>query len=213
MRVPIQLPADRTPPGPSGMLLAPGLAPGIPAYSVTVHAKFPAGDPAIRGVLVLHALATGEPLAVMESSYLTALRTGLAGAVGADVLAVAGANRAAIIGAGVQGRAQLRALRLVRPIHSVPVFDNSPDAVERFVGDPACAGLEVTAARSLEDALDDCEIAITATWAHRPFLYRRHLHPGLHVTTLGPDQPGKCELSADALQAARVVVDDRKLAL
>lgn len=105
MRIPVPLPVDQVPPGASGMLLAPGLVPGIPAYSVKVHAKFPGVDPAIRGILVLHALATGEPLAVMESSYLTALRTGLAGAVGADVLAVAGARRVAIIGAGVQGRA------------------------------------------------------------------------------------------------------------
>ncbi len=213
MRVPVRLPADRVPAGASGMLLAPGLVPGIPAYSVKVHAKFPTGDPAIRGVLVLHSLDTGEPLAVMESSYLTALPTGLAGAVGADVLAVAGANRVAIVGAGVQGRAQLSALRLVRPIRWVRVFDNSPHAIGRFLRDPACAGLEVTAAHSLEDALDGCQIAITATWAHQPFLFRRHLHPGLHITTLGPDEPGKCELSADVLQAARVIVDDRKLAL
>jgi len=213
MRIPVRLPADQIPSGASGMLLAPGLVPGIPAYSVKVHAKFPTGDPAIRGILVLHSLATGEPLAVMESSYLTALRTGLAGAVGADVLALAGASRVAIIGAGVQGHAQLRGLRLIRPIRLVRVFDKSADAIERFVRDPVWAGLEVAAAGSLEDALDDCEIAITATWAHQPFLYRRHLHPGLHVTTLGPDQPGKCEVSADALQAARVVVDDNKLAV
>jgi len=57
------------------MLLAPGLVPGIPAYSVKVHAKFPGSNPAIQGVLILHDLATGRPLAIMESSYLTALRT------------------------------------------------------------------------------------------------------------------------------------------
>ena len=195
------------------MLLAPGLVPGIPAYSVKVHAKFPASEPAIRGVLILHDLRTGEPLAIMESSYLTALRTGLAGALGSDLLAVPNASRVAIVGAGVQGRAQLGALRLVRPIKSVQVLDTAPEAIERFRCDPVCAGLEVRAARSLDDVLETAQIAITATWARQPFLFRRHLHPGLHITTLGPDQPGKCELAADALQEALVVVDDRRLAV
>jgi ornithine cyclodeaminase len=212
MRVPVRLPAGLVPAGASGMLIAPGLVPGIPAYSVKVHAKFPGSEPAIRGVLVLHDLATGEPLAVMESGYLTALRTGMAGALGCDLLALPQATRAAIIGAGVQGRAQLRALRLVRPIESVRVLDTSPEAIDRFRRDPACAGLEITSATSMEEVLDNVQIAVSATWAREPFLFRRHLHPGLHITTIGPDQPGKCEVAADVLRAALVVVDDRKLA-
>ncbi len=66
MRVPVPLPHQ--PAGASGMLLAPGLVPGIPAYSVKVHAKFPGENPAIQGVLILHDLKTGTPLAIMESS-------------------------------------------------------------------------------------------------------------------------------------------------
>ena len=49
MRVPVSLPTGEVPPGASGMLLAPGVVQGIPAYSVKVHAKFPGSDPAIRG--------------------------------------------------------------------------------------------------------------------------------------------------------------------
>jgi ornithine cyclodeaminase/alanine dehydrogenase-like protein (mu-crystallin family) len=107
MRVPVPLPPEQVPPGASGMLLAPGLVRGIPAYSVKVHAKFPASNPAIRGPLIVHDLTTGAPLAVMESSYLTALRTGLVGALGADLLARRDARTVAIIGAGAQGQAQL----------------------------------------------------------------------------------------------------------
>lgn len=211
MRIPVPLPRQLA--GASGMLLAPGLVPGIPAYSVKVHAKFPGGDPAIQGVLILHDLETGAPLAILESSYLTALRTGLAGALGADVLAVPGARCVAIIGAGVQGRSQLAALRMVREITSVQVFDSSTEASQRFALDPTCNGLSVTVVDSVEGALEGADIAITSTWAHQPFLFRRHLHAGLHITTLGPDQPGKCEVAAEALTAARVVVDDRKLAV
>ena len=213
LRIPVPLPPNEVPANASAMLLAPGLVPGIPAYSVKVHAKFPGGDPAIRGILVLHDMATGAPLAILESSYLTALRTGLAGAVGCDVLALPGASSVAIIGAGVQGRSQLEALRLIRPIKSARIFDAKPAAAEHFAAHPAWKGLDVAVASSLEQALDGADIAITATWAREPFLFARHLHPGLHITTLGPDQPGKCEVSADALQASLVVVDDRRLAL
>lgn len=211
MRVPVPLPQQWA--GASGMLLAPGLVPGIPAYSVKVHAKFPGGNPAIQGVLILHDLATGAPLAILESSYLTALRTGLAGALGADVLALPDAVCVALIGAGVQARSQLAALRMVRELTSVQVFDSSLDAARTFALDPVCAGLGVTVADSVEGVLSGAQIAITSTWARQPFLFRHHLHPGLHITTLGPDQPGKCEVAAEALTAARVVVDDRDLAL
>jgi ornithine cyclodeaminase/alanine dehydrogenase-like protein (mu-crystallin family) len=211
MRVHVALPQQRA--GASGMLLAPVLVPGIPAYSVKVHAKFPGEDPAIRGLLILHDLETGAPLAILESSYLTALRTGLAGALGADVLALPDARCVAIIGAGVQARSQLAALRRVREITSVQIFDSSMEAAQRFSLDPTCAGLSVAVADSVDCVLPGAQIAITSTWARQPFLFRRHLHPGLHITTLGPDQPGKCELAGEVLTAARVVVDDRKLAL
>jgi ornithine cyclodeaminase/alanine dehydrogenase-like protein (mu-crystallin family) len=213
MRVPVPLPAGQVPPGASGMLLAPGVVPGIPAYSVKVHAKFPGSDPAIRGLLVLHDLATGVPLAVMESSYLTALRTGLVGALGADVLARPDASTVAIIGAGVQGRAQLGALRRVRALTSVRIFDPVRDAASRLVADPVSRGLDVIVAGDLDEALDGADIVVTATWAEKPFIFRRHLCPGMHITTLGPDQPGKCEVAADALLAALVVVDDSALAV
>jgi ornithine cyclodeaminase len=61
------------------MVLVPGLVPGLPAYTVKVHAKFPGGVQAIRGVLLLHDLETGDLLAVMDSGHLTAARCVLRG--------------------------------------------------------------------------------------------------------------------------------------
>lgn len=211
-RLPLSLPSPPSPAGASAMIIAPGWLPDIPAYTVKVHAKFPGQKPAIQGVVMLHDLNTGHPLAILESSYLTALRTALAGALGADILAVPDADRVAIIGAGQQGRSQLEALRLVRPIRSVKVFDVSEQAVRDFLGDPCCRGLETIVARSPVETIEDVQIAITATWSTEPLLCARDIHPGLHITTLGPDQPGKVELSADLLEAATVVVDDRTLA-
>lgn len=213
MRIPVSLPETEVPAGASGMLLAPGLVPGIPAYTVKVHAKFPGQEPAIRGALLLHDMATGGLLAILESSYLTGLRTGLAGALGADALARPEAETVAIIGAGAQGRAQLAALRLLRAIRHVRVYDPLAAARESFAADPCCRDLAVHLCATLEEAVDGAEIVIAATWAREPFLFLRHVRPGTHITTLGPDQPGKCEVAAEVLNAARVVVDDRRLAL
>jgi ornithine cyclodeaminase len=125
LRVPAALPRP-APESASAMVLLPGAVAGLPAYTVKVHAKVPGGAPAIQGVIVLHDLATGHPLAILESTLLTALRTGLAGALGADALARPDASRVAIIGAGAQGVLQLEALALVRRIEHVWAFTESP---------------------------------------------------------------------------------------
>lgn len=59
----------------------------------------------------------------------------------------------------------------------------------------------------------NADVVVTSTWAREPFLLAGMVKPGAHVTTLGPDQPGKCELDAGLLRDALVVVDDRDLAV
>lgn len=127
-RVRVPVTADVT-----AMILVPGLAPGIPAYTVKVHAKNPNRSPAITGVICLHDLATGDLLALIDSAGLTAIRTGLGGALGAHLLARPDARHVTVIGAGAQGRAQLVALAALRPIESVSVRDTNPAAEAEFV--------------------------------------------------------------------------------
>jgi ornithine cyclodeaminase len=114
------------------MILVPGIVAGIPAYTVKVHAQHPGHDPAIQGVIILSSLETGATLAILEAGFLTALRTGLTGAIGADVLSRPDARRVAIVGAGVQGVLQLEMLLLVRPISAARVYDISPDRARKF---------------------------------------------------------------------------------
>src|SRR6516225_5652121 len=97
LRVPPPLPPP-APPDAGAMILVPGIVAGIPAYTVKVHAKHPGRDPAIQGVIILSSLETGATLAILESGFLTALRTGLAGAIGAKVLARPDARTVAIVG-------------------------------------------------------------------------------------------------------------------
>src|SRR5207245_10959709 len=98
---------------------SPGVRPDCPACTAKSHAKAPAETPAIRGVLCLHDAQTGSLLAVMDSTHLTAVRTGLSGALAAHVLARPDADVVAVVGAGVQGTHHLRSLASLRPLRPV----------------------------------------------------------------------------------------------
>lgn len=196
------------------MILFPGLVESVPAYSVKVHAKFPQQQPAIQGTLHLHCLETGRLLAVMDSTYITAVRTGLAGAIAADVLARPDASHAAIIGAGVQGEIQLRSLALVRSLQHVTVYDTLPEkAASLAMQMSAELGIAVNPVSSLADAVASADIIVTATWSRAPFLFSGMVKSGTHITTLGPDEPGKCEVDASLIRESLFVCDDRDLAV
>jgi ornithine cyclodeaminase/alanine dehydrogenase-like protein (mu-crystallin family) len=210
--------------GTSATLLYPGLMPNIPAYSVKVHAKFPGHGfsgrgfsgqgSAIRGLIHLFDVETGELLAVLESSYLTAVRTGLASALAAHTLARQDAKTVAVIGAGAQGRWQLRALAKLRFIKQVLVFDNVPFVAGKFVAELARElDAKIVSVNTLAEALIDAEIILSATWSRTPFLHVGMVNEGVHISTLGADEPGKAEVSADLLAQSLVVCDDRDLAL
>lgn len=217
------IPAQRAPfslPGSgngSGMVIFPGLVPSIPAYSVKVHAKFPGQDPSIRGVLLLHELESGALLAAMDSTHLTAVRTGIAAALATDLLARDDARSVAVVGAGVQGEFVIRYLSLLRSLGDVSIYDVETETARRFRTGIGDWGLDVTGgvtvADSVSDAVSGRDIVLCATWAREPFLSASLIDPGTHVTTLGSDQPGKLELTADLLESARFVCDDRSLTL
>jgi ornithine cyclodeaminase/alanine dehydrogenase-like protein (mu-crystallin family) len=202
-------------PGPgSATVLFPGTTPGVPAYTVKVHAKFEKETPAIRGVLCLHDSSSGALLAVMDSTYLTAARTGVAGALAAHVLGRPDADTAAVIGAGAQGTFQLRALAMMRTLRHVWVYDTLPERGERFAETMAGElGVSVLVTASAASAVQHAGLVLVATWSRTPFLSRSMLAPGAHITTLGPDEPGKAEVDADLIRTGLFVCDDRRLAV
>ena len=196
------------------MILAPGLTPGVPAYTVKVHAKFPDQQPAINGVLLLHDLQTGALMAVMDSTYLTAVRTGLGAALATNLLANPDAGSVAIIGAGVQGEFQLRYLSILRPLIRVTVYDIDTaraDAYAARLSDEL--NIPITPSATLAGAVTNAEIILTATWSKKPFLFLDMVRADCHITTVGADQPDEAEIAADLIKKADFFCDDRDLAL
>ncbi|MGW1615109.1 ornithine cyclodeaminase family protein [Streptomyces sp. NPDC002285] len=186
--------------------LIPGLLPGIEAYTVKVNAKFPGAQPALRGVICLHSGQDGELLALLDSATVTAWRTGLAAALGTDLLAGPG-ETVGVIGAGAQAELVVRGLAALRPRSALVVHDTSADRAAAFAG--RHGGRVLSSAAEVAAAAD---VVLSATWSREPLLHLADARRGQHFTSLGADEPGKAELAVDLLEAATVVVDDRELA-
>jgi ornithine cyclodeaminase/alanine dehydrogenase-like protein (mu-crystallin family) len=195
------------------MVVFPGIIDGIPAFTVKVNTKIPGAARSVVGSIHLADLETGEVLAIMDSIVITAERTALAGALAADVLARRDVPRVAVIGAGVQGEAQVRALQHVRRVERVDVVDSVPGRAEAYAARVGPAlGIEVVARSTVADAVRDADVIITATWSKQPFLSRVMVRDGVHITAVGADEPAKGEVHADLIAGALFVCDDRDLA-
>lgn len=123
------------------------------------------GLPAVMGLIVLNDVETGQPLAVMDCSYITALRTAAVSAVAVKYLAREDTETIGIVGAGVQGRYHILSLSKVLPgIKTALVFDRNETTLNRLLADiNGRAPFPVKAGRSVEDVIRRSDIAITAT--------------------------------------------------
>lgn len=166
------------------------------------------GLPSVMALVVLNSTETGQPLAVMDGTYLTDLRTGAAGGVAAKYLARKDSHVVGIVGAGNQAKTQLMALSLVFDIHQVKVYDISKDRAEEFRGEMMQQmGAEIIVASSVEGTCD-CDILVTVTPVREPIVRSEWIKPGTHINAIGADAAGKEELDPMLLTRAKVIVDD-----
>ena len=200
------------------VLFMPAYIPAAGRMGLKIVSLF--GENAARGLPRLHALVvvldagTGVPLAVMDGTSLTALRTGAASGAATDLMARPEGSVAAIFGAGPQARTQLEAVCAVRPIRLVRVFDMSRPRAESLAREMrASLGIPVEAARSPAEALAGAEIVCTATTAAEPVFADRDLAPGAHINAVGSYKPSVREVPGETVCRARVVVDYRPAAL
>jgi alanine dehydrogenase len=168
------------------------------------------GLPTVMALLVLIEPETGFPLAVVEATYLTALRTAAAGALSIRTFANPDAKIAALIGAGVQGRFQLLALREVLPrLQKVRVWSRDEELawqLHREMQPQLPFALEVCSRP--EDAVRGAQVIITATPSREPIVLNEWVSAGTHITCIGADAPGKQELDPAILKRARIFLDD-----
>lgn len=181
-------------------------------FAAKTNANFPEnparGLPTIQGTVFLADATTGEPLALMESGSVTALRTAAATAVAARFLSRRNARRALVVGCGVQGALQLDAIATVLPLESVRLFDTDHARAEALAARAArTLDLAVEAVKDLPAALRDTDVCVTCTPARRAFVLRTDVAPGTFIAAVGADNHGKQELEPSLVAAATLVVD------
>jgi alanine dehydrogenase len=165
--------------------------------------------PVVMATVTVFDPDTGYPLAIMDGTCLTAMRTGAAGGIAAKYLAREDSKVAGFVGAGRQAETQLDALVVtMKGIKSVLVSDISDQHARHFADwCKQTHGVEATVC-SLEEAVRGADIVTTVTPVHKPIVQRAWVRPGTHINAIGADATGKQELESSILQAARVVVDN-----
>jgi alanine dehydrogenase len=158
------------------------------------------GLPTVTGLVLVSDASNGMPVAVLDAGSVTALRTGAAAVLAAETLGREDAETAAVIGAGVNGRAAARTfLARGRP---VSIWDVDLDRAETVAVE---LGAEVAETR--DDALA-ADLVVTVTPGHEVLFQAGSLRAGQHVSLMGADGPGKAEIAVEELARVRVFCDD-----
>jgi ornithine cyclodeaminase len=191
--------------------------PDLDSFAIKVSPGFfnnPAlGLPSTNGLMMLLSARTGLVEALLlDNGYLTDVRTAAAGAVAARHLSRADSSVAAILGAGMQARLQLRALTLVRPIREARIWARDTEKARKAADDlTRDLGFPVQAQTDAQSACEGADIIVTTTPADRPILAASWLMPGQHLTAMGSDAEHKNEVEpAAVLRAAPYVADSLK---
>jgi ornithine cyclodeaminase len=191
------------------------LAAESPVYAlkaIVVTAANPAiGLDAHQGIVLLSSARTGEPLAVLNASALTEIRTAAVSAVATALLARPDADVLAIIGTGVQARSHLRAIAGSRPLRQVRVAGRSHAAAIQFaelMRDQTI--VPVVACVSAREAVAGAGLVVTATSSAQPVLQRGWLAAGTHINAVGACIPAARELDSAVMADAALFADSRE---
>ena len=172
------------------------------------------GLPLIHALVVVVDTTTGKPAAVMDGTYLTALRTGAASGAATDLLAREETHVVAVFGAGAQGRTQLEAVCAVRPIQEVWIHDVAPERAAAYAAEMSQQlSLPVRVAETPAEAVCQADVICTATTSTRPVFTDADVRVGTHVNAIGAYTPQMQEIPAETVLRAKVVIDHRKASL
>ena len=165
--------------------------------------------PSVMATILLYQAETGALLAIMDGTWITAMRTGAAAGIATKYLARKNARRVGIVGLGYQSLFQLDALHNVVNIEYVKAYDIRKGRVEEFArATGRCLGIRVETADSIENAVRNVDILVTLTPVRAPIIRSEWIAEGTHINAIGADAPGKEELEPNILLRSKIVVDD-----
>ncbi|MDD5422460.1 MAG: alanine dehydrogenase [Candidatus Omnitrophica bacterium] len=166
------------------------------------------GLPSVMAVIIVSSPKTGLPLAIMDGTYITSLRTGAAGGIAAKYLARRRSSSAGFVGCGVQAANQFLALIEIFRLKTVDVYDTDRARAALFVKRTKLAGLKFRICDNIEECVRGKDIVVTSTPSRRPIIDARWISPGTHINAIGADAKGKEELDPAIFKKAGIFVDD-----
>jgi len=180
---------------------------------VNVHPNNPKkGLPTVMATYLHIDPRTGFPLAILGASWLTAMRTGAAGAVATKYLARKNAHTLGLVGTGVQAITQALGILQVRKIEEIHAWSPSKVSMRQFAKEMEKLGIakrvSILLCDSCEYAVRDMDVISTCTPARAPVVRAEWIRKGTHINAIGADAPGKEEMYANVLSSAKVIVDD-----
>jgi alanine dehydrogenase len=195
----------------------PGYVPSLGVLVSKLVSLFPhnAGSaiPTHQALIAMFDPETGSPVALLDGTEITAVRTGACSALSVRLLAREDASLLALLGTGVQARSHARAVVRVRPIAEIRIAGRDSRKADALARDLARElGLPVRAVASYREALEEADVVCAATHALEPVVRRQWLAPGVHVTSVGYNPAGR-ELDDETVVDALVCVESRRAAL
>ena len=183
--------------------------------AICVFPQNPAkGKDAHQGAVLLFSRETGEMLALMNASAITAIRTAAVSAVATRLLAREGPQQLAIIGAGVQARTHLTALASVRTIKLARIACRNIEHAHQLVREMQPSfPFSIEPVSSNEEAVRGADLIVTATSSQEPVINKDWISPGAHVNAIGTHSPHSREIDSATMATARIFVDRRESAL
>jgi ornithine cyclodeaminase len=167
-----------------------------------------------QGAVMLFSPNTGEMLALMNASEITAIRTAAVTAVATRLLAREDAQRLGIIGAGVQARTHLAALALARPIKHARVAARNFDHAQQLAHEMQPGfSFPIEPVQTNQQAVCEADLIVAATSSLQPVIKKDWISPGAHVNAIGTHSPNSREIDSATMGAARIFVDRRESAL
>lgn len=174
--------------------------------SVNVH-TFNKELPTVMAIILLVDPSNGYPLAVLDGTYITSMRTGAAGAVAAKYLSRKDAKIAGFIGAGEQAKTQLAGLLEVRSLKEIKAYDVDKEKASAFCEEASKKYNLCSTVLGIEEAAN-ADIVITTTPVRKPIVKADWIKEGCHINAIGADAAGKQELESGILKKAKIVIDN-----
>jgi len=165
------------------------------------------GLPGLHATYNLYSATTGVPIAQVDGDIVTAYRTAGAAALGADYLARADASTLLIVGSGRIAGLVAQAMRSVRPIQRVLVWNVRPAGAEKLASELRAQGFDAQAVADLESAARQADIISCATLSTVPLIHGAWLRPGVHLDLIGSFKPEMRETDAACFAGTSVYVD------